>query len=163
MKIEDLKIPFAAVATDINTAEPVVFKRGELADAVRASISIPLIYSPVQYEGKILVDGGVSYPVPVEIAKEMGADVIIAVNLDGVYFAEENNKAKASSSTMDILKDSYFALRYNLAKKEIVGADVVIEPKMKYISDFDFIGGKDAITVGEEATEKLMGKIKRLL
>jgi len=109
------------------------------------------------------VDGGVSSPVPVEVAKNMGAEIIIAVNLDGVYFSAGNHDGSLSSSTIDILKDSYFALRYNLAKKEVRGADVVIEPAMEYIEDFDFIRGKEAIEVGEKATEKMMGRIKELL
>lgn len=162
-KIEDLKIPFAAVATDVGTAETVIFSKGGLAEAIRASISIPLVYSPVLTEGRLLVDGGVSSPVPVEVAKKMGAEIIIAVNLDGVYFSGKNHKEGFSGSTIDVLKDSYFALRYNLAKKEIKEADVVIEPVMEYIEDFDFIGGKEAIEAGEKATEKMLGRIKKLL
>ena len=162
-KIEDLNIPFAAVATDVNTAETVVFKKGDISEAVRASISVPLVYSPFLVDKKLLVDGGVSCPVPVEVAREMGAKIIIAVNLDGVYFSGDNHKGKISNSTIDILKDSYFALRYNLAKKEIREADVVIEPVMKYVTDFDFIKGVEAINAGEEAAEKIMRKIKRLL
>jgi len=162
-RIEDLKIKFAAVATDVKTAEPVIFDKGDIASALRASISVPLVYSPVVAGGRMLVDGGVSCPVPVEIAKKMGADIIIAVNLDGVYFAQGNNKHSLSSSTVDVLKDSYFALRYNLAKKEIQGADVVIEPVMKYIEDFDFVGGKEAIEIGEIAADKVMVKIRSLL
>lgn len=162
-KIENLSIPFAAVATDVNTAEAVVFSTGDIAEAVRASISVPLVYSPVSIDGRLLVDGGVSCPVPVEVARKMGADVIIAVNLDGVYFSGDNKKDILSNSTIEILKDSYFALRYNLAKKEVGGADVIIEPSMKYIADFDFVKGIEAIDAGKEATEKVMKKIKRLL
>ncbi len=162
-KIENLKIPFAAVATDVNTAETVVFSRGDVSEAVRASVSVPLVYSPVLVGQRLLVDGGVSSPVPVEVAKKMGADVIIAVNLDGVYFSGNNNKSGVSSSTIEILKDSYFALRFNLANKEVSGADVVIEPEMKYVTDFDFVRGVEAIDAGEKATEKAMKKIKSLL
>ena len=162
-KIEDLKIPFATVATDVNTAESVVFSEGDVASAIRASISVPLVYAPVLHEGRLLVDGGVSSPVPVEVAREMGADVIVAVNLDGLYFSGGNHKEGLKSSTIDVLKDSYFALRYNLAKKEVAGADVVIEPEMKYVEDFDFIRGVEAIDAGERVTNKVMNKIKRLL
>lgn len=161
-KIEDLKIPFAAVATDVGTAETVVYSEGDLAKAVRASISVPLVYVPVEEEGRSLVDGGVSSPVPVEVARKMGAEVIVAVNLDGVYFSGSNN-SNSSGSTIDVLKDSYFALRYNLAKKEVASADIVIEPTMKYIEDFDFVRGKEAIAAGERAAEKEMEKIKKLV
>ena len=161
-KIEDLKIPFAAVATDLRTAKKVVFEKGDLATAIRASISVPLMYEPVRDNGKILVDGGVSFPVPVEVAKEMGADSVIAVNLDGVYFSG-SNRVDGKSSTIDVLKDSYFALRYNLAQKEVREAEVVIEPEMKYVVDLDFVQGKKAILAGEEATERVIGRIKKLI
>ena len=162
-KIEELKIPFAAVATDVNTAESVIFSKGDVASAIRASISVPLMYSPVLYGSRLLVDGGVSSPVPVEVAREMGAELIVAVNLDGVYFSEKNRKGVSKSSTIDVLKDSYYALRYNLAKKEVFGADVLIEPEMRYVKDFDFINGKEAIVEGERATEKVIGEIKKLI
>jgi len=79
--IEDLKIPFAAVATDIKTGEEIVIDNGSVAEAVRASISIPGIFTPVRFGDRFLVDGGLSNPVPVSEVKQMGADVIIAVNV----------------------------------------------------------------------------------
>ena len=78
-KIEELKIPFAAVATDIWTGEEIVLKSGSLVKAIRASISFPFVFAPVQIDGRFLVDGGVVNPVPVNVAKDMGADFIIAV------------------------------------------------------------------------------------
>jgi NTE family protein len=161
-KIEDMKIPYRAVATNVKTAESVVFDRGDLASAIRASISIPLVYTAVKDGERILVDGGVSSPVPVEVVREMGAEVVIAVNLDSVYFMNKKDD-KDNPSTLDILKDSYFALRYNLAKKEVQQADVVIEPIMEYVQDFDFIQGKKSILAGEKATDDLIDKIKRLI
>jgi len=162
-KIENLKIPFSAVMTDVKTAETVVIDNGDIAEAVRASISIPLVFSPVLLRDRLMVDGGVSSPVPVEAARQMGADVVIAVNLDGVYFSEDKNITGFSGSTMDVLKNSYYALRYNLSKKEVAGADVVIEPIMKNIGGFSFVGSADGITMGEEAADKEMGKIKKII
>lgn len=162
-KIEDLKIPFSVVATDIVTAEPVIIKDGGIAEAVRASMSIPLVFTPMVYKGHQLVDGGVSSPVPVEAVKDMGADVVIAVNLDGVYFSRGNRKIEKINSTIGILKDSYYALRYNLAKKEVRAADILIEPEMDFVVDFDFIAGRKAISAGEKSTEREIGKIKRLV
>lgn len=162
-KIEEMKIEFEAVATDVNTAERVVFDRGSIIEAIRASISIPLVYSPIENNKRVLVDGGVSCPVPVEVAKERGAEVVIAVNLDGIYFLDNAKKNSPSSSVIEVLKNSYFALRYNLAKKEVKEADVLIEPVMKFIGDFDFIKGKEAIEAGELATDKLVHRIKKLV
>lgn len=161
--IEDMNIPFASVATDVKTAQKVVFDKGDLVTAIRASISIPLMYEPFVNKGTVLVDGGVSYPVPVEVVKEMGADIVIAVNLDGVYFWNKDSSFKKYPSSIEILKDSYFALRYNLAKKEVLTADVVIEPEMEYVSDFDFVKGKKIVEAGEQATIKQLRKIKDLV
>jgi NTE family protein len=161
--IENLKIPYASVATDLATAETIVFDKGDLVTAIRASISVPLVYEPLEYKGKTLVDGGVASPVPVEVARKMGAEVVIAVNLDGVYFWDKKNDGRYLGTTVDVIKDSYFALRYNLAKKEVQQAEIVIEPEMKYVQDFDFVTGKEAIAAGELATEKQIGKIKKLI
>lgn len=80
--IEELPIPFAALATDIETGEPFVIDRGKVSHAVRASISIPGVFTPVRRGKRLLVDGGISSPVPVSTARAMGADVVVAINVD---------------------------------------------------------------------------------
>jgi len=79
--IEDLKLPVAIVATDFYSGKPVVFTKGNVLDAIRASISIPGIFVPVKYMDTVLIDGGVSNPLPVDVVKKMGAGITIAVNL----------------------------------------------------------------------------------
>ena len=81
MNIEELPIPFCAVSTDLNTGDEVVIREGDIIEAVRASISIPGIFTPVRNNGRILVDGGLVNPVPVSVARKMGADFVIAVDL----------------------------------------------------------------------------------
>jgi NTE family protein len=81
VQIEDLPIPFAAVACDIDTGEAVVLRRGPLADAMRASASIPGIFHPVRWEGRLLVDGGLIEPLPVRACRELGADLVIGVDI----------------------------------------------------------------------------------
>jgi len=78
-KIEDLKIPFAAVATDIWTGEEIVLRSGSLVKAIRASTSFPFLFSPIKINGRFLVDGGVVNPLPVNVARDLGADIVIAV------------------------------------------------------------------------------------
>ncbi len=78
-KIEDLPIPFAVTATDISTGKLFIINRGSLLEAVRASISIPIVFTPVKYKETFLVDGGVVNPVPIDVVREMGADYVIAV------------------------------------------------------------------------------------
>ncbi len=81
VKFKDLKIPLAVVATDVNTGEEIVIKNGSVIEAVRASISIPAIFMPVKFENRFLIDGGIVNPVPVKVAKDMGAEYIIACNV----------------------------------------------------------------------------------
>jgi len=89
--IEELPIPFCAVSTDLNTGKEVVIREGDIIEAVRASISIPGIFTPVRNNGRILVDGGLVNPVPVSVAREMGADFVIAVDLShGIVGGKES-------------------------------------------------------------------------
>ncbi len=81
IEFKDLKIPLAVVATDVNTGEEVIIKRGSVIEAVRASISIPAIFMPVQFKNRFLIDGGIVNPVPVSVVKDMGAEFVIACNV----------------------------------------------------------------------------------
>jgi NTE family protein len=81
VRIEDLPMPFAAVACDIDTGEPVVLRNGSLVDAILASTAIPGIFHPVRWESRILVDGGMIDPVPVSVCRDLGADLVIAVDI----------------------------------------------------------------------------------
>ena len=99
--IGKLPIPYAAVATDLDTGKPVVLDSGSLLDAIRASISIPGIFTPVKRDGKTLIDGGMSSPVPIWLARKMGAEQVIAVNIDTnakcPYTVEKPRKSTAVS------------------------------------------------------------------
>jgi NTE family protein len=88
---EDAKLPFAVVATDVLTGEEIIIKNGSLIEAVRASISIPGIFTPVVYQNRFLVDGGVVNPVPVDVVRDMGADIVIAVNVMSSLNAKAKN------------------------------------------------------------------------
>lgn len=161
--IEDLKIPFGAVATDLNTAEVVVIDIGNLAKAIRASGSVPLLFQPEKIANRYLVDGGMSCPVPVEIVRQMGADIVIAVNLDSVYFLNEKKKENNNHSVISVMKNSLFLLRHHLAEKETRFADVVINPDIPYIMDLDFVNKGEIIKGGELAAMEQMKRIKELL
>ena len=80
-KFKDLNIPLAIVATDIYNGEKIIFKKGDVASAVRASISLPNIFVPFEYNNRVLIDGGIVDPIPVDIAKDMGADIVIATDV----------------------------------------------------------------------------------
>ena len=102
--IEDLKIPFTAVATDIITGEEIHFNKGDLVEAIRASISIPIVFQPVIWNNIVLVDGGLVNPVPINVAREMGADYIIAVNLMSSKNKPESKPNKKSDNKIDLEK-----------------------------------------------------------
>ncbi|MCK4340419.1 MAG: patatin-like phospholipase family protein [Phycisphaerae bacterium] len=96
--IEDLPIPFSAVATDLGTGREVIIQDGDLIEAIRASISVPGIFTPVRREGSILADGGLVNPVPVTVAREMGADFVIAVDLNHDIVATKGIKPLTANS-----------------------------------------------------------------
>lgn len=165
IKIEELKIPFKAVATDLITGESVIFENGDLVLAIRASGAVPFLLSPVNLKDKCLVDGGVSMPIPVKVVKEMGAEVVIAVNLDFVYFNLNNSKPLVNRglNIKNVLEKSLNVLRYQLAKENIKEADFVINPIIKKGSLINFIHGKDIIQEGERVTEEAIPKILELV
>jgi len=104
INIEELPIPFCAVATDLGTGNEVILKEGDIIDAVRASISVPGIFTPVKKNGTILVDGGLVNPVPVSVAIEMGADFVIAVDLNHNIVGRKESKISTPDSNFELLE-----------------------------------------------------------
>lgn len=142
--LEDLAIPVGVVATDLMTGEKVVFTKGPIAEAVRASISIPGIFVPVKYEGKLLVDGGVADRIPVSVVKEMGADIIIAVDVSSV-------KKNAEIATIyDVIMQSIDIMQLELVANRAVASDVMLRPKVEMYSSKAFTNIEEIIKKGEE-------------
>jgi len=154
----DCRIPFVTVATDLKTGEIVILSKDKMAQAIRASISIPLVFKPVEIDGRVLADGGLSVPVPVEIARNMGADIVIAVNLDRHYCDE-----KWSPGWYDIANDSLNILRHHLALLNTASADMVIEIDAGKSYWYQFVNGRDKILAGEEAVERQLPQLRELI
>ncbi len=166
-KFETLKIPFAAIATDINTAESLILHEGNLVKAVRASASVPAFYQPLLYKGRILADGGLSNPIPVDVVTTMGADVTVAVNLDTFYLEKLLEEMPALSK---VPIHSINILRHNLAKHAVKNADVIISPtdiyKVGFLGwnfFFDSTKSKKIIEEGERVAEEAMPQIKQAI
>jgi NTE family protein len=157
-RVEDTKVPFTPVATDLNTGETILLERGSLAKAIRASSSIPGIFVPVTFDNRTLVDGGVTNNVPCDIAKAKGADIIIAVNLQ----KDVKNQA-AAESIVDIIAQSISVMMRESSRSKLASADVVIEPDTRGISMFDFTQKKRLMEDGIRATREAMPKIKALM
>lgn len=159
---DDLKIPLSVIATDMETGEAVVINSGKVAEAIRASISIPLVFKPITLNNRLLADGGMSLPVPVSVAKKMGADIIIAVNLDGDCFTYKSS-GKTKLSLSKIARNSVNIMRYHLASSNVIDADIVISPKIGNVEILEFLEGEKAIKSGEEATKLILPRLKELL
>lgn len=169
IQFSDLKIPFACVATDIETGEKVVIDRGSVPEALRASISIPAIFTVVKWEGRYLVDGGLVDPVPVSVVKQMGADFVIAVNVipEVAERARRVDKERAKGSKepniIQVIMQSIYIGAYVLVRTSVEEADVVIEPQVAHIGAGDFLCGQDCIRQGELAAQASIPEIKRKL
>lgn len=157
-KFSKLKIPLVVVACDIKTGKPVYFSKGNIIKAIRASISIPLVFNPVKYKKTVLVDGALTEPVPVTAAKNFGADIVIAVNLDS-----ESKIKKSSTSVRNVASRSTEILLYQLSKHNSEMADIVIYPNIGYYKSVDFSDAKKFIEQGEIAARKALPKIKKVL
>jgi len=169
IRFNDLKIPLACVATDINTGEEVVIKEGSVLEGVRASISIPVIFTVVKEKGRYLTDGGLVNPVPVSVLKQMGADFIIAVNVipdvkDRVHQVSKGQKRGFKKPNIfGVLMQSIYIATYSLVRPSLENADIVIEPQMVHIGYGDFRRVQECILQGELATQNSIPAIKRQL
>ncbi len=165
---KDTKIPLRIVATDLYSGKPTFFYSGKIAPAVRASISVPTLFKPVQFENKLLVDGGISDPIPDETVRKMGADIVISVNLDN-YIKNEQLNGEKILSMKQTAQRSLNILRFHLAKHSTASSDIIIEPftPVVGISSFrDYFTDKlthELVQNGIRETEKQIPKIKKLL
>jgi NTE family protein len=152
--IENLTTKFVAVATDITTAEGVIIDQGDLVEAIRASTSAPGIFAPVEIGNQLLVDGGISQMVPVQAAKDSGAEQVIAVNLygGGIHIDTTPHRwlgTRVSAPT--VLKSSLFALCNSLAKENMRDADIAISPHIGSVMWYDLAQVNTLIQKGYEA------------
>lgn len=156
-RIEELSIPVNVVATDIVTGEKVIFKDGPISDAVRASISIPGIFVPEKVNGRLLVDGGVVDRVPVSVVKEMGADIVIAVDVSHVKVNTE------ITSIYDVIMQSLDILQMENVKHREIASDFMIRPRVEMYSSKAFTNIEEIIMIGEEEARKHTQRIKETI
>ena len=157
---DGLKIPFRAVAADIETGEAVIMEKGDLATAIRASMSIPGVFAPVEWNGRLLVDGGIADNLPVDVARAMGVDVLIAVNVGTLRRPREKlNSAMAITAqvmTIMIQKNTDEQIATLGAK------DILITPPLGEIGSSDFDMAPGAIASGETAARAVTGRLAAL-
>ena len=179
IRFEDLKIPFACQCTDINSGKIISFKKGNLVEAIRASISVPGIMIPVEYNGNQLVDGGLIDPVPVKEAQILGASHVIAVDVttdvqkytsyqekkkNGIFSNFFSKKIHIPNTYQIILKSIYIMeseiARHNLAANS---PDILIKPQIDQFRLFEFYKTKEIIETGIKAAKDNLNNIRNLI
>jgi len=164
INFSQLKIPLSCVATDIRSGEEVVISDGPVLEAVRASISIPVIFTAVKRGDRYLVDGGLVNPVPVSTVRKMGAELVIAVNvIPPMGVRLQLAKETKPPGIFQSMLHSFYIATYSLVRSNLAGADIVIEPKLPHIGYGDFHRISDSIAQGEIAAQELIEQIKQKL
>lgn len=181
-----LPLPFACVATDLLSGREVWLREGSVADAVRASVTLPGLLAPQARERQLLVDGGLVNPVPVSLARALGADLVIAVDLgsdvvghrfkgrpqpswrqriDQWLGRADSAEAAAGPSLLDVVAGSINIMQVRIARSRLAGepADVLIAPRLAQVGLFDYHRGEEAIEEGMEAVRIMQPAILRAL
>jgi len=155
--LENMKKTFAVVATDLHSGEMIVFRTGNTGMAVRASSSVPGIFQPVGINGNEYVDGGLVSPVPVRVARSLGADFIIAVDISD---KPKNNK---TDSSIEVMMQTFNIMGQSISRSELLEADIVIRPVTPGISSTDFKDKHMAVLQGEKAVAAILAELKEKL
>ncbi len=155
--LEKLKIPFYAIATDIQSGEEAVFLRGNTGKAVRASCSIPGVFRPVRIADRLYIDGGVVSPVAVDAARRYGADIVIAVNIAA------DRDTRQPEGTIDTILQAVTIMHAGLSVNQLKKADIVIRPMVGYIGASSFDKRHEAILEGEKAAFEALPAIQNII
>jgi len=155
---DELTIPFRAVATDLETGGEVVLDSGNLARSVRASMGVPAAFDPVEIDGRMLADGGIANNVPVSVARAMGADIFIVVNVSSPLLTRDNIKNAFDVSGQ---LGGFLTLNVQQQLDTLDDSDVLITPQLGDISSGSFDRVADAITAGETAAQGLRESLAR--
>jgi NTE family protein len=155
--IEQAVIPLGIVATDLRTGQGVLFRRGDMAIAVRASSAVPGIFQPVKIGAAEYVDGGLVSPVPVRYARQMGATLVIGVDISS------SPEGEASDSSMQVLLKTFTIMGKSINDFELKNADILVRPSLVGVKSSDFTTKKRSIEAGRAAMLAELPKLKALL
>jgi NTE family protein len=155
--IEQLAMPLGIVATDLASGEAVLFRRGDIGTAVRASSAVPSVFQPVKIGTREFVDGGLASPVPVLYAREMGAQVVIAVDISSPP------SGNAPQDALSMLLQTFAIMGKSINTWELKTADLVIRPDLSAVKGSDFSARMVAVEAGRKAALAALPAIKRLL
>lgn len=158
----DLKIPLAIVAADLNTGEEVIIKDGSVLEAVMASISMPVVFVPVKRKNRFLIDGGIVNPLPIDVAKKMGARFIIGSNaLPNPSQLNSKGLNANAPGVFDVFAQAFYIMQYEIVKSKRIKADILIDPDTSRISTLEFYRSKELILEGYNAAKKALSPKKK--
>jgi len=155
--IEQMRLPLGVLATDLSSGQGVLFRRGDTAMAVRASSAVPGVFTPVTIAGRDYVDGGLVAPVPVRQARDMGAEVVLAVDISS---PPEGNAANGS---VQILLQTFAIMGQSINRHELADAEVVVRPALKGVGSADFSARQRSIVAGRAAMQAALPQLKAQL
>ena len=155
--MENMAIPLGIVATDLNSGQAVLFRRGDTGTAVRASSAVPAVFVPVKINGREYVDGGLVSPVPVHFARQMGAELVIAVDISSPP------EANPAEGTLQILLQTFAIMGKSINQHELKEADVVVRPALTGLKSADFSARQRAIDAGRAAMLAALPALKAKL
>jgi NTE family protein len=157
LQIEQMKIPLGIVATDLDNGQSILFRRGDTGTAVRASSAVPAVFQPVKIGTREYVDGGLSAPIPVHHAREMGAEFVIAVDISA---APEGNP---TGDAARMLMQTFAIMGKGLKTYELRDADLVLQPALAGVSGADFTTRRQSIKAGRDVTVAHLGELRQRL
>lgn len=157
MDFDDLPIPFRAIGTDLISGEEIVYGEGDLKTVIRASMAVPGVFTPVEYKGRYVIDGGWSDNLPSLVAREMGADIVIAVSL----FSLEKDIEKLSSATAVTLQSDLIRT-VERQQASLDASDLVISPDLTGYNQTDFEKGRSMMALGYKAASEMRDEIRAL-
>ena len=152
--IENMRVPLGIVATDLDNGQPILFQIGDPGVAVRASSAVPAVFTPVRIGSREYVDGGLVSPVPVRFARQMGAELVIAVDISAIP------DGNATGDPMRMLLQTFAIMGRSINTFELREADVVMRPKLAGVSGADFSARKRSIQAGREVATTMLADLK---
>jgi len=164
-RFRDMPMPFAAVATDFYTGERVVMRDGDVVSAVRASMSIPGVFRPVEREGRVLVDGGLVDPLPIAACREQGADAVVAIDINPPSVAS-SRKPFAKVNIFDVILGSFRIFNREMTRVAIASGsapDVLLAPGVGDVLALDFRHGERIMELGRQAVDANRGALEALM
>jgi NTE family protein len=154
-EFDKTRVPFGAVATDIQTGKMVIFTEGNIPLAIRASCAVPIFYTPVMVNGRMMVDGGLVGHIPASVARLMGADIVIAVDVNSQHMP-----IPPPTHLLTVMSQALSVMGRTAVQYLYADADIVIRPQIDHVRPDDLAKAAEMIAAGEEAARRVIDKIK---